>query len=38
MAKLGKKEHVSHEVLVRICKVLRCDIGDVFKVIEGDQL
>lgn len=30
--KLNKNELVSMEVLVRICKVLDCDIGDVVEI------
>lgn len=29
MAKLGKNESVQLETLVKICKVLNCDIGDI---------
>jgi DNA-binding Xre family transcriptional regulator len=29
MAKLAKNETVSLDVLVKICKVLHCDIGDL---------
>ena len=29
----NKNEHVSLEVLMRICKVFHCDIGDVCEVI-----
>ena len=29
MAKLGKNENVSMDVMLRICKVLDCNIGDV---------
>lgn len=29
IARPGKNEMVSLEVLVRICQVLRCDIGEV---------
>ena len=29
LAKLGRNEDVSMEVLRRICKYLNCDIGDV---------
>ena len=29
MAKMGKGEFVSMDVLGRICKFLKCDIGDV---------
>ena len=33
MAKLGKNEDVRVEVLVKICKVLNCNIGDIVDVI-----
>ena len=29
LAKMGKDEIVSMEVIVRICQVLDCDIGDI---------
>ncbi len=32
MAKMGKNENVSMEVLLRICKELQCDIGDIMEV------
>jgi DNA-binding Xre family transcriptional regulator len=32
MAKLGKGENVNTEVLVRICKVLECDITDIMEI------
>lgn len=32
-AKLGKNEIVSLDVLVRICKVLHCQLNDVCKII-----
>lgn len=32
-AKLGKNEIVSLDVLVRICKVLHCQLNDVCKTI-----
>ena len=31
MAKLGKNESVQLETLVKICKVLECDVGDILK-------
>lgn len=34
IAKLGKNEPVSLEVLMRICKILECDIGDIMEVVE----
>ena len=38
LAKLGRNEHVSTEVLAKICKVLECDIGDVMEIIDGEVL
>ncbi len=32
MAKMGRDEYVSLEVLVRICEFLKCDIGDVIEI------
>lgn len=34
IAKLGKNEPVSLDVLIRICKVLGCDIGDIMEIVE----
>lgn len=34
MAKLGKGETVSMDVLLRICQVLNCDVGDIIEVIQ----
>jgi len=36
LAKLGKNEVVSIEVLERICDSLGCDIGDIMSFREGD--
>lgn len=33
MAKLGKDEFVSLEVLVKICAALQVDIGDIIEVV-----
>ena len=37
-AKLNKNEFVSMEILVRICTILHCDIGDVCEVVHLDNL
>ena len=37
LAKLGKNEHVSTEILTRICKVLNCDIGDIVEVVNEEK-
>lgn len=34
MAKLGKNETVSMDSLLKICKVLACDIGDVMEILD----
>ena len=37
MAKLGKNESVSLDVLVRICIVLNCEIGDVVEIVKDKK-
>ena len=32
LAKLGKNEQVSMDVLLKICKSLQCDISDIMEV------
>lgn len=34
MAKLGKNEMVSLEVIIKICDVLNCNIGDVMDLVK----
>lgn len=36
MAKLGKNQAVSMDILARICKALDCNIGDIVDVIKED--
>ena len=36
LAKLGKNETVSMEVLLRICKVIDCNVGDIMDVINEE--
>lgn len=33
LAKLGKNQNVTTDVLVRICKTLNCDISDIMEII-----
>ena len=33
VAKLGKNENVSMDVLIRICTALECDVADIMEVI-----
>lgn len=39
LAKMGKEEVISMEVIMRICNVLQCDVGDVMEMIpvEGEE-
>ena len=37
IAKLNRDEYVSLEVLERICRALRCDIGDVVELTEQSE-
>ncbi|MBQ3484542.1 MAG: helix-turn-helix transcriptional regulator [Clostridia bacterium] len=36
LAKLGKNESVTTDVLVRICKTLNCDIGEIMEVVPDE--
>lgn len=36
MAKMGKNENVSTEVLCKICKVLNCQIEDIMELVEDE--
>lgn len=33
LAKMGRNELVSLDVLVRICRSLQCDIGDIMEIL-----
>lgn len=37
LAKLGKNENVSTDILVKICTALECDIGDIMEVVEEEE-
>ena len=37
VAKLGKNEAVSMDTLEKICRALRCDIGDIMEFIDEDK-
>lgn len=37
LAKLGRNENVNTEVLVKICKVLECDISDIMKITDNPE-
>jgi DNA-binding Xre family transcriptional regulator len=37
LAKLGKGENVNTDILIRICKALECDMGDIVEVLTDDN-
>lgn len=36
LAKLGKDENVSTEILSKICAALNCDVGDIMEMVPDD--
>lgn len=36
LAKLGKNEHVSTEILTKICKSLECDLCDIVELVKEE--
>ncbi|MDD3239892.1 MAG: helix-turn-helix transcriptional regulator [Lachnospira sp.] len=36
MAKLGRNENITTDVLVKICNALECDIGDIVEVVRKE--
>ncbi len=37
LAKLGKNEHVSTEILTKICDALECDLCDIVELVKEEQ-
>ena len=37
LAKLGKDENVSMDVLKKVCKALECNIGDIMDLVPEDE-
>ena len=37
ISKMGKNEQISMDSMLKICRVLDCDIGDIVEVVESDQ-
>lgn len=37
LAKLGRNEHISTEILTKICKVLNCDFGDIIELVKTED-
>ena len=36
MTKLNQSKTVSMDIMVRLCKIFHCDIGDIMEVIEDE--
>jgi putative transcriptional regulator len=36
VAKLGKNQNVTTDILVKICKTLSCDIGDIVEIVDDE--
>ncbi len=37
VAKLGKGNNITTDVLLRICTALECDIADIMEIVNGTQ-
>ena len=37
VTKMGKNENVNTDVLVRICRALNCDIGDIAEIVLSES-
>ena len=37
VAKLGKNENVTTDVLLKICSALHCDIGEIMEIVEDSN-
>lgn len=37
IAKLGKGENITTDVLMKICKVLDCDITDIMEIVTDEE-
>lgn len=37
IAKMGRNENVTTEVLSRICAALKCDIGDIMEMVPDEK-
>ena len=37
IAKMGKNEYISMDVISRICEYLKCDVGDIMEMIPDEN-
>lgn len=38
ISKLGKNEQISMDSMLKICRVLNCDIGDIVEMVEANEI
>ena len=38
MAKMGKNENVTTDVLLKVCTALDCDISDIMEVVKDNEV
>lgn len=38
MAKMGKNQNVTTDVLLKVCTALHCDISDIMEIAEDDEV
>lgn len=37
LSKMGRNENVNTDILVKVCKALNCDIGDIMEIVSDDN-
>ena len=37
LSKMGRNENVNTDILVKVCKALNCDIGDIMELIPAEE-
>jgi DNA-binding Xre family transcriptional regulator len=37
LSKMGRNENVNTDILVKVCKALKCDIGDIMEVVNDNE-
>ena len=38
LSKLSSNEYVSMEVVVKVCRILQCDVGDIMEVLPSPNM
>lgn len=37
LSKMGRNENVNTDILVKVCKALNCDIGDIMEIVNDNE-